>query len=73
MDFYSEIPMPSFEERVRNLVLYAMEKGTNLSINDIEDEAIAIAHETPDFSLMGYIAGGNSLEQQKMDLFIEQH
>ena len=70
MDFYSEIPMPSFEERVHNLVLYALEKGTNLSINDIEDEAIAIAHETPDFSLLGYIAGGQKLEQLKMDDYL---
>lgn len=71
MDFYSEIPMPSFEERVHNLVLYAMEKGTNLSLDDIENEAIAIAHETPDFSLMGYIAAGKMLEQQKMDSFLK--
>ena len=70
MDFYGDIPMPDFDKRVNDLVLYAMEKGTNRSIGEIEDEAIYIAKETPDYSYMGYIAAGQLQERTKMDGYL---
>jgi hypothetical protein len=71
MDYYAEIPMPDFEKRVSDLVLYAMEKGTNRSLDEIEDEAIYIAKETPVYSLVGYIAIGHKQEQDKMDEYLK--
>ena len=70
MDYFAEIPMPDFEKRVSDLVLYAMEKGTNRSLDEIEDEAIYIAKETPVYSLMGCIAIGQKQEQDKMDEYL---
>jgi len=71
MDYFAEIPMPEFDKRVSDLVLYAMEKGTNRSLDEIEDEAIYIAKETPVYSLMGYIAIGQKQEQDKMDEYLK--
>jgi hypothetical protein len=70
MDYFAEMPMPDFEKRVNDLVLYAMEKGTNKSLDEIEDEAIYIAKETPDYSYMGYIAAGQLQERTKMDGYL---
>jgi hypothetical protein len=67
MDYFAEIPMPDFEERVRNLVIYATEKGTNKTIDEIEDAAIAVAKTTPNYSLMGYIAGGQREDELRLD------
>ena len=71
MDYYAEMPMPTFDQRVNDLVLYAMEKGTNRSLDEVEDEAIYIAKETPDYSYMGYIAAGQRAEQLKMDEYLK--
>jgi hypothetical protein len=70
MDYYAEMPMPTFDQRVNDLVLYAMEKGTNRSLDEVEDEAIYIAKETPDYSYMGYIAAGQLQERTKMDGYL---
>ena len=72
MDYFAEMPMPDFEKRVSDLVLYATEKGTNKTIDEIEDAAIAVAKTTPNYSLMGYIAGGQREDELRLDSYLEE-
>ena len=66
MDYYSNFPMPSIEERVKNLLIYA--KTLNSKFNDDELEIIVtrITSETEDFSLTGYNVFGIGKEKKKI-------
>ena len=63
MDFYADMPMPSLENRVNELLkLVKNPTGHHVTL------ATSIAQQTPDVSLMGYGMGGYKSREQRMFL-----
>ena len=60
MDFYADMPMPSLEARVNEL-LKLVQNPTELHVS----LATSIALQTPNVSLMGYCSGVKSGEQKR--------
>ena len=60
MDFYADMPMPSFDERVQSLLKLVK----NPTDNHVA-LASRVASETMNFSYMGYTRGGKANEERR--------
>ena len=66
MDYYSTFPMPSIEERVKDLLIYAKTLNSKFNENELECIVTKIASETEVFSLTGYSVFGVNKEKNKI-------
>ena len=67
MDRFGDMPMPSLEKRVNDLIEYAQKIGTSMLVEELQKQAQIICEATPkDYSLAGYCMLASEVERSKM-------
>ncbi len=73
MDYYSQFPMPSLEERVKLLLDYVIKKNIpfDSTIDELTEIITVIAKGTKDLSYTGYSVFGAPEEKRRIDEYLE--